>query len=141
MENKMKNDILKVIQENMPAQVGDVLKEQLQDLELFRGRMGDAVKEIEKYEKKVAKLEELKLEDKELKERKTGLDTREVGLDKKEREQELAMLKKELELEKVNKTEIVGLATSLFRNIDIRKHIFGTNGPHDVSQNEDTRKE
>lgn len=137
----MKDEIRKVIEKHLPAEVGTALKDQLQELETLKSEKKEDRKTIQDQSSRIAKLEADNSKFRSMDKWNLDLKAKETELNTKERELELASLRKDLECERRINNDINGFIHNIFRNIQVRKHITGMTGPHSISHNETIDKE
>lgn len=113
-----------IIKKNLPAQVGDVLKERLEQADKDVKLIDSLRVANESYVKKIQELNLIVDGYKEFDERNLNLEKREKEVSERERQQEIEKLKYQLESEK-NKTEFTKeVALKLVRNTEYRNNIF-----------------
>ena len=113
-----------IIEKNLPAQVGDVLKKKLEqadkdaaDLSNARRANEDAVKKIEELNKQITDY-------KKFDERNAALEAREKACDIQERDLKVKTLEYQLQNEKDKTQFSKEVALGLVRNLEYRKNIF-----------------
>lgn len=131
----MTTEINEIIQKNLPAQVGDVLKQRLEQAEKDVKELDQAKKQRELDLKRIEQLSAEILEYKKFDERNASLETKEESLREQERNLKINMLEFQLEVEK-NKSDFVREVTmGLVRNTTYKKNVFDSeNGPNGRDQ-------
>lgn len=136
----MEHEFKAIIEKNLPAQVGDVLKKRLEqadkdaaDLSTARKANEDAVKKIDDLNKQIADY-------KKFDERNSALEAREKACEIQERDLKVKTLEYQLQSEKDKTVFAQGLALGLVRNTEFKRTVFDTkNGPEGVDQYGNTR--
>lgn len=120
----MQEEIKAIIEKNLPAQVGETLKQVLDKGERDAKEL-DSLKEInQKNVNEIRRLEEVISNYRALDARNSALESREKAASEKEAKFEADQLKYQLQSEK-EKTEFVkDVALGLVRNINYRKRVF-----------------
>jgi len=124
MSTTEEKEIQEIIKKNLPAHVGDVLKQRLLQADedaiklVALGKSYDAMAEREKS--LISELEKYKQFD----ERNSSLDNREKELDKRENKLQVDTLTYQLQSEKDKTKHASDLALGLVRNTSYRKNVF-----------------
>ena len=132
----MKDEIRKIIEKHLPAEVGTALKGQLEELETLKAEKVQDEQISRILNKRVEKLESDNTKFKSLEKWESELKIKDNELSVLEHGMELEGLKKDLECQKEITKQIISFNYNIFRNIQIRKHITGMTGPHSVSHDE-----
>lgn len=119
-------EMQEVIRKNLPAQVGEVLKKELQALVSVRETLRIKEESLENFKKEIEKLSRFQDVENAQKSKQAELNQKERELTDKEIKLEISMLKKELEMTQISRVEIKDLVASLFRNLEFRKAVYGT---------------
>lgn len=117
----MKDDILKIIEKNLPSQTAGVLKEYLdraelteQALESEQSKLKKAHQEIAEYKKQEEKLKSLTSWENTLKSMAAGLDTRQFELDARERGMDKDIMTTKMEGMEANMRNMEAMVTKVF---------------------------
>jgi hypothetical protein len=120
----MKDEIRKILEKELSAEAGSVLKAVLEQGELDAANLKDLEKKHQVVMAEKSDLEQRLNVYKSCDIRNAGLEAREKALELKERDVEIDILKLQLAVEK-EKTEFVrGVSMGLVRNIEYRKSVF-----------------
>jgi len=120
----MIEDIKKIIENNLPEQVGNVLRKRLTKAEEDEIKVNIQREELVNKDKTIQDLQEKISNYKILDERNKKLEEREMVVKEKERNLEIGKLKYELDSEKEKTMFSKEVALGLVRNIEYRKSIF-----------------
>lgn len=120
----MDNEINEIIKKNLPAQVGEVLKQRLEQAEKDAADLKKCSKDLADATATVSELNILLGRHKSLDERSEALKAREIAVDVLERSQKTNQLQYELESEKQKTDFVKSVALGLVRNTEYRKNIF-----------------
>lgn len=131
----MEAEFKSIIEKNLPAQVGDVLKRRLEQADIDANR----VKEVENLlEARNSHIENLKSEIvgyKKFDERNSTLMVREAAADEKERNFKIVSLEYQLLAEKDKTKFSMDVAMGLVRNTEYKRDVFNSKtGPEGVDQ-------
>lgn len=145
---ELTQEVQESIKKNLPSQVGDLLKEVLEQGKKDKEKVGVLEKDYEKFQIEIKRLQEEIRKYMKLDERNSKLDIKEKEILEKERMLEVTILREQL-LEANKRSELaVGFTQSLVRNTIFRENIFdsknqmgynGANGqwvqPSPINQN------
>lgn len=120
----MDQEINEIIKKNLPAQVGEVLKQRLEQAERDATDLKKYAAELAEANATVSELKIMLVRHKSLDERAEALTAREIAVDVLERAQKISQLQYELESEKQKTDFVKNVALGLVRNTEYRKNIF-----------------
>lgn len=126
---KLNEQIMSAIEKNMPAQVGAVLKGQLEELEALREYKENAEKKFAENSKELGLLQEKVATNGSLAEKTRILMSETEKFKQEKHEFAIEKLKHELSLEQKYSGKVEGFVNSLLRNSIMRKKITGFDGP------------
>ena len=136
---KLNEQIMSAIEKNMPAQVGAVLKGQLEELETLRKYQVDSERTMNENSKEIGLLREKIAENGDLTKQWTELHLEMEKFKQEKHEFAIEKLKHELVVEQRYANKIEGFVNNLLRNSIMRKKITGYDGP--VSKELETEEE
>lgn len=140
-------EIQESIKKNLPAQVGEVLKERLQKADEYSERVKTQEALINRLKETETSLRDSLSKHAQLDVREADLDRKDIELTKVLNELEISKLKYQLESEQDKTKFAKDVALGLVRNIEYRRHTFNneniiqnysTNPPTPLSKNKDT---
>lgn len=120
----MDQEINEIIKKNLPAQVGEVLKQRLEQAERDATDLKKYAADLAEANATVSELKIMLVRHKSLDERAEALTAREIAVDVLERAQKISQLQYELESEKQKTDFVKNVALGLVRNTEYRKNIF-----------------
>lgn len=131
----MENEFKAIIEKNLPAQVGDVLKKRLEQAELDAIKVERQIKQLEEKIKTIDDLQDQIRAYMAFDERNSKLEAREKAVDEQERSLKIKTLEYQLESEK-GKTEFTkSVALGLVRNTEYKRSLFDSkDSPAGVDQ-------
>jgi len=131
----MEKEIKEIIEKNLPAQVGMVLRERLEKAERDENEIELLLSAASERKEEIAGLKRIISEYQEFDTRNATLEKREKDVSERERQAEIEKLKYELQTEK-DKTQFTKDVTmGLVRNTEYKRTLFDTkNGPGGVDQ-------
>lgn len=144
-----------IIEKNLPAQVGDVLKKRLEQADADATKVKQLEDQLVNRNQHVTKLEATIADYKKSDERNAALEAREKACDTQERDLKMKTLEYQLQAEKEKTSFSKEVALGLVRNTEFRKDVFDTrSGPegkdqygnpqyatHTISATETTKKQ
>ncbi len=120
----MEKEINDIIKKNLPAEVGSILKQRLEQAETDAETVESQKRQLKENSARFSDLNEQILAYQKLDERNSKLEERERAVENKERSLEIETLKYQLASEK-DKTDFSHkVALGLVRNVEYRKNIF-----------------
>lgn len=123
---ELEKEIQESIKKNLPQQVGEVLKQRLEQADKDNAEVKRLINLVEQYTSDKENLEKQIYEYQKFDKRNASLDSREKELETEKNSLELEKLKYQLQSEKDKTTFSQSVALGLVRNIDYRKTIFDT---------------
>lgn len=132
----MEQEFKAIIEKNLPAQVGDVLKKRLEQADNDAVKIKQLEEQLVNRNQHVIKLEATIADYKKFDERNAALEAREKACDIQERDLKVKTLEYQLQTEKEKTQFSKDVALGLVRNLEYRKNIFdsenqsGYNGPN-----------
>jgi hypothetical protein len=135
LNKKTQDSILSIIKDQMPQHVGGALSERLKQADQMEKDLEDAkrmndhlVKQSLEIDREIYKLKEIiesfEGREKDIVSAEKSNFTRSLELDAKDRDLEMQLLKRELELTKESRTEIHDLTDRVFRNHVVRETVM-----------------
>lgn len=136
----MEKEIAKIIEEQLPAQVGSVLKARLEkadadaaEVRSMNVRLENQGSLLAEYREKVATLQNRLKGHREL-------DIREAEVFAREKEQDLRLLREQLDCSNRSKADLFNLVSLIFRNTTVREALCSTtNSPTGYSSATETK--
>ena len=120
------NEINELVQKHLPAHVGETLLARFKELAEKETMLERTTARNIDLEKENNRLKQVATSESQLERDKIKLVNDRLALEQIERDMKVTILEKELALAKESRDEIKGLVNSLFRNIEFRSNMFGS---------------
>lgn len=120
----MDNEIKKIIEKNLPAQVGETLQKRLREAEADRELVGEQIKALEDSDRIISQLSSSLAAYRQFDERNDKLTIRENAVGIKETQQKVDELNIRLEESNKRADIVVDFTKGLVRNTTFRKTVF-----------------
>lgn len=130
----MTDEIKAIIEKNLPAQVGEILKQVLEQGKKDSETVKQQTEKINELVKSLREKEELIKTYREFDERNSALDAREKSCEIQERNLKIKTLEYQLEAEKSKTVFSQNIALGLVRNIEYRRELFDNASTQQLDQ-------